>query len=201
MLVLLHFLRNKLNYTNLFIIVIIIIIRSFDVIDHSILLNRLQYSFDVSGTALAWLHTYMYLSCRQYAVLAGSSSSAFTDCTTSVPQGSVLAVPFCFHVIPPLSAVLPRHIRCTYNNTQMIPRFSWPWLHMVLTPSSMSLPRAYLLCTHGSRGVALQSTAINRAAPVCLAASTTPYSVLWLNAVMWTRSWDQQNLFTVATSL
>lgn len=61
---------------------------AFDVIDHSILLNRLQYSFGISGTAFAWLQS--YLSGRQQFVRAGHASSAHMVCSTGVPQGSVL---------------------------------------------------------------------------------------------------------------
>ena len=61
---------------------------AFDVIDHSILLHRLQHSFGVTGTAFAWLKS--YLSGRQQFVRAGHASSTITDCNTGVPQGSVL---------------------------------------------------------------------------------------------------------------
>jgi len=80
---------------------------AFDVIDHSILLDRLQYSFGVSGTALAWLRT--YLSCRQYAVRAGSSSSVFTECTTGVPQGSVLGPILFSCYTSPISNIASSH--------------------------------------------------------------------------------------------
>ena len=49
----------------------------------------------------------------------------------------------------------------------MIPRFSWLSLHMVLTPSSMSILPAYLLCMPGSRVMAMHSTATNQR-PFCL---------------------------------
>ena len=62
---------------------------AFDAIDHSILLNRLQVGFGVSGSALTWLQS--YLTDRYQCVRVGHvSSSSPTFCHTGVPQGSVL---------------------------------------------------------------------------------------------------------------
>ena len=62
----------------------------FDTIDHQLLLSRLTKSFGVSGTALNWLASYMYLCDRNPQVGIGTIQSESTDCTTRVPQGSVL---------------------------------------------------------------------------------------------------------------
>jgi len=61
---------------------------AFDTIDHSILLNRLQVGFGVSGSALTWLQS--YLTDRYQCVRVGQASSSPTFCHTGVPQGSVL---------------------------------------------------------------------------------------------------------------
>ena len=61
---------------------------AFDMIEHSILLRRLQAMFGVTGTALSWLQS--YLSGRQQSVRSGSATSSPTLCDTGVPQGSVL---------------------------------------------------------------------------------------------------------------
>ena len=61
---------------------------AFDTIDNSILLNRLQSSFGIHGTALSWFHS--YLSNRIQFVQIGNSRSSISSCPTVVPQGSVL---------------------------------------------------------------------------------------------------------------
>ena len=61
---------------------------AFDTIDHNILLSRLSTSFGVSGTALAWLSS--YLNNRSQIVRIGSASSDPSICHSGVPQGSVL---------------------------------------------------------------------------------------------------------------
>jgi len=61
---------------------------AFDTIDHNILLGRLHGEFGVTGTALAWLQS--YISNRSQFVKLGRHSSAPVSCTSGVPQGSVL---------------------------------------------------------------------------------------------------------------
>jgi len=61
---------------------------AFDMIDHNILLSRLHGEFGVTGTALAWLQS--YISNRSQFVKLGRHSSAPVSCTSGVPQGSVL---------------------------------------------------------------------------------------------------------------
>ena len=60
---------------------------AFDVVDHGILLKRLQHGFGVAGMALKWIRS--YLSGRtQYVVYHGQSE--VTAVRFGVPQGSVL---------------------------------------------------------------------------------------------------------------
>jgi len=61
---------------------------AFDTIDHHLLLDWLNESFGVSGTAHSWLRS--YLSNRHQSVQTGQSESPRTHCPTGVPQGSVL---------------------------------------------------------------------------------------------------------------
>ena len=61
---------------------------AFDTIDHATLLPRLSTSFGVHGTALAWLTS--YLTNRSQIVRMGSVSSNPSNCSSGVPQGSVL---------------------------------------------------------------------------------------------------------------
>jgi len=61
---------------------------AFDTIDHKILINRLSNSFGISGSVLGWLTS--YLSNRSQLVRVGQAQSNLTQCTSGVPQGSVL---------------------------------------------------------------------------------------------------------------
>jgi len=68
---------------------------AFDMVDHSVLLNRLYNSFGISGTAFSWICS--YIRGRSQCVRAGQSSSAYKDCFSGVSQGSVLG-PLLFSV-------------------------------------------------------------------------------------------------------
>ena len=61
---------------------------AFDTIDHSILLNRLENSFGLTGFPLAWIRS--YITDRYQCVRIGRHASHSVRCTSGVPQGSVL---------------------------------------------------------------------------------------------------------------
>ena len=61
---------------------------AFDTIDHSILLTRLQTSFGIRDTALAWFSS--YLTNRTQRVCVNGRYSAVSPLRYGVPQGSVL---------------------------------------------------------------------------------------------------------------
>ena len=61
---------------------------AFDTIDHSILIERLNKSFGISGIALQWFES--YLSGRTQSVLVQGLLSAPFTLSLGVPQGSVL---------------------------------------------------------------------------------------------------------------
>ena len=61
---------------------------AFDTIDHDILLSRLHSMFNVSGTTLKWLQS--YLTSRSFFVKVAKSSSKTTPCSCGVPQGLIL---------------------------------------------------------------------------------------------------------------
>ena len=72
---------------------------AFDTLDHDILLNRLHTSFDISGSALDWIRS--YLSPRNQCVSIQSAMSATTKYTLGVPQRSVLGpVLFSLYISP-----------------------------------------------------------------------------------------------------
>jgi hypothetical protein len=61
---------------------------AFDCVDHSILLDSLQASAGLTGTALAWFSS--YLGARSARVSWNGTMSHFIDLEHGVPQGSVL---------------------------------------------------------------------------------------------------------------
>ena len=61
---------------------------AFDTVDHEILLQRLQTSFSIVGSALQWFRS--YLSGRTQYVRRGATRSAVSYLVCGVPQGSLL---------------------------------------------------------------------------------------------------------------
>ena len=61
---------------------------AFDIIDHSILLTRLNTCFGISGSVLSWFTS--YLSHRFQSVSVAGVTSAAVLLLYGVPQGSVL---------------------------------------------------------------------------------------------------------------
>lgn len=61
--------------------------KAFDSVDHLLLLNKL-FELGFSIEVIRWM--YSYLSKRRHAVRDGNKLSAWRDCVTGVPQGSVL---------------------------------------------------------------------------------------------------------------
>ena len=61
--------------------------KAFDTINHSILLNKLEY-YGIRGFALKWFESYLH-SRQQYVFLNGASS-ATSHINYGVPQGSIL---------------------------------------------------------------------------------------------------------------
>ena len=77
---------------------------AFDTIDHGILIDRLRSTFGVSGTALAWVRSYLHS--RTQFVKVNNEQSPVTTVNVGVPQGSVLG-PFPFSVyVSPISDII-----------------------------------------------------------------------------------------------
>ena len=61
---------------------------AFNTVNHHMLLNRLKYTFSVTGQALSWLES--YFSDRSQSVIIGECRSKLAVLEQGVPQGSIL---------------------------------------------------------------------------------------------------------------
>ena len=77
---------------------------AFDTLDHSTLLDRLEFNFGISGSTLKWIQT--YLTDRLQYVKVDDAKSDKLVCNVGVPQGSVLG-PLLFSLyVAPISNVI-----------------------------------------------------------------------------------------------
>ena len=61
---------------------------AFDNVDHSVMLDILEWRCGLTDAALQWHKSYLH--CRSYAVISGGAMSETTDLECGVPQGSCL---------------------------------------------------------------------------------------------------------------
>ena len=79
----------------------------FDIIDHPILLTRLQYSFGICDLALAWFRSYL-TDCKQTVYVNGIYSDP-SALMYSDPQGSVVGPILFVFCAPPVSDIINYH--------------------------------------------------------------------------------------------
>ena len=80
---------------------------AFDTIDHTILLDRARRDFSIHGIALRWIQS--FVSDRKQYVAVGDQQSQSADCTSGVPQGSVLGPLLFAMYISPVGNVVAAH--------------------------------------------------------------------------------------------
>ena len=76
---------------------------TFNMVNHSFLLNRQKYRFRVDGTLLIWLHNYQRDTSQKVVINAhqGHAESDLITLSCGVPQGLVLGpILFTLYILP-----------------------------------------------------------------------------------------------------
>ena len=86
---------------------------AFDTINHSTLLDRITQDFGICGSAVIWLQS--FISDRQQYVAVDAEQSTPVNCSSGVPQGSVLGPLLFAMYIPPVGNVVAAHSLCYHQ--------------------------------------------------------------------------------------
>ena len=101
-----------LDKKKIVILVLLDLSAAFDTVRHSILLDRLEHNFGVTGNALAWFRS--YLEGRTYCVSISGTQSQDVTLECGVPQGSVLG-PVLFNIYTNQLGSLVRQHKMNYH--------------------------------------------------------------------------------------
>ncbi len=86
---------------------------AFDTVDHSVLYDRMQNTFNISGTVLNWIRS--YLTNRTFKVLIDNCFSHSQSINYGMPQGSVVSPMFFTYYTHPIGQILRKHHVCYHS--------------------------------------------------------------------------------------
>ena len=98
---------TAIDNNNTVILLLLDLSAAFDTVDHSILLSRLSSRFEIKGTVLAWLRS--YLTSRKQFVNVNKCRSSQRFMERGVPQGSVLGPLLYLLYTSPLGDIIKRY--------------------------------------------------------------------------------------------
>ena len=111
---------EALDQKRVVVLVMLDLSSAFDVIDHGIMLTRLQHSFGVTAEALDWMRS--YISGRTQCVSVGPTTSFNANLCCGVPQGSVLGPKLYCIYTKPVGDIVKKHnlhYHCYADDTQI----------------------------------------------------------------------------------
>ena len=100
-------LLNAMGEDKISVLLLLELSAAFDIIDHQILLSRLETVFGICSTALQWFRS--YLLDRNQCVVVNNSASSSSPVMFGVPQGSVLGPVLFVLYTTPLSEIIANH--------------------------------------------------------------------------------------------
>ena len=111
---------EALDQKRVVVLVMLDLSSAFDVINHGIILTRLQHSFGVTAEALDWMRS--YISGKTQCVSVGPTTSFNARLCCGVPQGSVLGPKVYYIYTKPVGDIVKTHnlrYHCYADDTQI----------------------------------------------------------------------------------